>query len=94
MGEVFIGDYTISEKLAESLRTLLEKGIDWERKPTMFPGVSIVRATSFEKSLTRLVFEINPVNESGKHHRKREFIISNPRELKEFRELLHGEKLD
>ena len=80
-------------KLTESLKTFLEKGSDWERKPTTLPGVFIVKLPPFGRSPTRLVVEINPVDASGKPTRRRGFIIRNSVELKDFRDLLAGDKL-
>lgn len=82
-----------SERLADSLRIFLEKGNDWERKLTTLPGVFVVKLPPFGKSPTRLVVEINPVDESGKPTRRRGFIIRNSGELKDFRELLEDDKL-
>ena len=81
------------EKLTESLRTFLEKGSDWERKPTTLPGVFIVKLPPFGRSPTRLVVEINPVDTSGKPTRRRGFIIRNSVELKDFRDLMADDKL-
>ena len=60
-------------KLTESLKAFLEKGNDWERKPTTLPGVFIVKLPPFGRSPTRLVVEINPVDASGKPTRRRGF---------------------
>ena len=81
------------EKLTESLRIFLEKGNDWERKPTSLPGVFIVKLPPFGRASTRLVVEINPVDASGKPTRRRGFIIRNYSELKDFRDLMTDEKL-
>lgn len=82
------------EKLTESLRVFLEKGSDWERKPTTLLGVFIVKLPPFGRAPTRLVVEVNPVDPSGKPMRRRGFIIRNSGELKDFRDLMADEKLD
>ncbi|MGC8816986.1 MAG: hypothetical protein ACP5PX_04165 [Candidatus Hadarchaeum sp.] len=81
------------DRLTESLRTFLEKGSDWERKPTSLPGVFIVKLPPYGKSPTRLVAEINPVDSSGKPSRRRGFIIRNSDEFIKIRELFADDKL-
>lgn len=82
-----------SGKLTESLRGFLEKGSDWERKPTTLPGVFIVKLPPYGKSPTRLVVEINPIDNSGKPSRRRGFIIRNLEEFTKIREILAEDKL-
>ncbi len=81
------------EKLSESLKVFLEKGSDWERKPTTLPGVFIVKMPPFGRAPTRLVVEINPVDASGEPTRRRGFVIRNSGELKDFRDLMEDDKL-
>lgn len=81
------------EKLSETLKVFLEKGSDWERKPTSLPGVFIVKMPPFGRAPTRLVVEINPVGASGNPTRRRGFILRNSVELKDFRDLLAEDKL-
>jgi len=83
----------MGEKLAESLKTFLEKGSDWERKPTSLPGVFLVKMPPFGKLPTRLVVEINPTDASGAPTRRRGFIIRNSNELKDFRDFVAEDKL-
>ncbi|MBC7219379.1 MAG: hypothetical protein H5T49_04515 [Hadesarchaea archaeon] len=80
-------------KLTESLRMFLEKGSDWERKPTTLPGVFIVKLPPYGKSPTRLVVEINPVDSSGRPSRRRGFIVRNSEEFIKIRELFTDDKL-
>ncbi|MEM3421101.1 MAG: hypothetical protein QXT02_02600 [Candidatus Hadarchaeum sp.] len=80
-------------RLTESLRVFLEKGSDWERKPTTLPGVFIVKLPPYGKSPTRLVVEINPIDSSGKPSRRRGFIIRNSQEFIKIREMFTDDKL-
>ncbi|MGQ9788373.1 MAG: hypothetical protein ACUVQM_03580 [Candidatus Hadarchaeaceae archaeon] len=80
-------------RLTESLRMFLEKGVDWERKPTTIPGVFIVKLPPYGRSPTRLVVEINPVDSSGKPSRRRGFIIRSSQEFVKIRELFADDKL-
>ncbi len=83
----------MGDKLSESLKVFLEKGSDWERKPTSLPGVFLVKMPPYGRLPTRLVVEINPVDASGNPTRKRGFILRNSGELKGFRDLLADDKL-
>jgi len=82
-----------SDKLTESLKMFLEKGKEWERKPTSIPGVFIVKLPPYLRSPTRLVVEINPVDESGRLTRRRGLTIRSSSELNEFIDLLGEDKL-
>ena len=88
-----MGVHMAGEKLTESLRVFLEKGSDWERKPTSLQGVFIVKLPPYGRSPTRLVVEINPVDASGAPTRRRGFIIRNSGELNDFRALVAEDKL-
>ena len=84
----------MGEKLVESLKLFLEKGKEWERKPTSVPGVFILKLPAYKGSPQRLSVEINPVDASGNPTKKRGLVIRNPLELKEFRELMAEERLE
>lgn len=82
------------EKVTEALKIFLERGKEWERKPTSIPGVFIVKFPPFRKSPTRLIVELNPVDESGGTTRRRGLALRSYEELGEFRKLLNDDKLD
>lgn len=84
----------MGEKLAESLKLFLEKGKEWERRPTSVPGVFILKLPAYRGFPQRLSVEINPVDASGNPTKKRGLVIRNLLELKEFRELIAEEKLE
>jgi hypothetical protein len=84
----------MGEKLADSLKLILEKGKEWERKPTSVPGVFILKLPAYRGSPQRLSIEINPVDASGNPTKKRGLVIRNLTELKEFRELMADERLE
>lgn len=84
---------TKSDKLAESLKVFLEKGMEWEKKPTSIPGVFIVKLPPYLRSPTRLAVEINPVDESGRLTRRRGLLIRSSSELNEFIGLFGEDKL-
>jgi hypothetical protein len=81
-------------KLAESLKLFLEKGKDWERKPTNVPGVFILKIPVYKGRPQRLCVEINPVDVAGNPTKKRGLVIKNFRGLKELGHLLAEEKLE
>jgi hypothetical protein len=91
--DFYQGGVVRSDKLIDSLRLFLEKGSDWERKPTTLSGVFIVKLPPYGKSPTRLVVEINPVDSSGKPSRRKGFIIRNFEEFKAIREIFADDKL-
>ena len=84
----------MGEKLSESLKLFLEKGKEWERKPTSVPGVYILKLPAYKGSPQRLSAEINPVDASGNPTKKRGLVIRNLLELKEFKELIAEERLE
>lgn len=84
----------MSEKLAESLKQFLERGKEWERKPTSAPGVFILKLPAYKGSPQRLGVEINPVNASGAPTKKRGLVIRDLMEFREFKELMADERLE
>lgn len=84
----------MGEKLAESLKLILERGMEWERKPTNVPGVFILKLPAYRGSPQRLSIEINPVDASGNPTKKRGLVIRDLNELREFRELITDGRLE
>lgn len=84
----------MEEKLAESLKLFLQKGKEWERKPTSVPGVFVLKLPAYRGSPQRLSVEINPVDAAGNPTKKRGLVIRNLLELREFRNLMADEKLE
>jgi hypothetical protein len=84
----------VNEKLEESLRQFLQDGKDWERRPTSVPGVFLMKLPGYRKSPSRLVAEINPVDPYGNPTKKRGLLVRSVRDLSNYRQLLHQEKLD
>jgi hypothetical protein len=84
----------MGEKISESLRSFLEKGREWERRPTSIAGIFILKLPAYKGSPQRLSAEINPVDASGNPTKKRGLVIRNLSELKEFRSLITDEKLE
>lgn len=77
------------EKLSDFLKT----GKDWSRLRTSAPGVYVVKLPPYRGSPTRLVVELNPVDEAGTPKKRRGLILRSTGELEEFRELFGDEKL-
>jgi len=84
----------MAENLEESLRTFLEKGKEWERKPTNIPGVFILKLPSYKGLSRRLSVEINPVDVSGNPTKRRGLVIRDAAELKELKGIISEEKLE
>ncbi|MDI6820018.1 MAG: hypothetical protein QMC89_03825 [Candidatus Hodarchaeaceae archaeon] len=84
----------MGEKLAESLKLFLEKGKEWERRPTSVPGMFILKLPTYKRYPQRLCVEINPVDASGNPTKKRGLVVRNLLELKEFKNLLAEERLE
>jgi len=76
-------------KLAEFLKT----GKDWSRIRTSVSGVFVVKLPPYRSSPTRLVVELNPVDENGNPKKRRGLVLRSAAELKEFKELFQDEKL-
>jgi hypothetical protein len=77
------------EKLSDFLKT----GKDWSRLRTSASGVYVVKLPPYKGSPTRLVVELNPVDEAGSPKKRRGLILRSTGELEEFRELFGDEKL-
>ena len=77
------------EKLSDFLKT----GKDWSRLRTSAPGVYVVKLPPYRSSPTRLVVELNPVDEAGSPTKRRGLVLRSSGELDEFRKLFGDEKL-
>ncbi len=81
-------------ELTEQLKTFIEEGLDWERKPTSVKGVSIIRLPKTKNRSASLAIDINPVNEHGVPMKKKGIMIMNAAELTAFRATFNNEKVD
>jgi hypothetical protein len=77
------------EKLADFLKT----GKDWSRMRTSVQSVFVVKLPPYRSSPSRLVVELNPVDEGGTPKKRRGLILRSTVELEEFKELFRDEKL-
>ncbi len=77
------------EKLDEFLRT----GKDWSRLVTSVPGIYIQKLPANKSSPSKLVVEINPVNEVGAPTKRRGMIIRYEDEYKSLKTIINNEKL-
>lgn len=77
------------EKLADFLKT----GKDWFRMRTTVSGVFVLKLPPYKSSPTRLVVELNPVDETGNPKKRRGLILRSATELEEFKKLFIDEKL-
>ncbi|MEW5995333.1 MAG: hypothetical protein AB1476_02495 [Candidatus Hadarchaeota archaeon] len=84
----------VDSKLVESLKEFLKEGVEWERKPTSIRGVFIMKIPAYGKAAPRLVVEVNPVDATGNPTKKRGLFLRSSEELKEYKRLLHEEKLE
>jgi len=81
-------------ELSEQLRTFIDEGQDWERKPTSVRGVSIIRLPRTKNRPASLAIDINPVNEQGIPMKKKGIMLMNAVELAAFRSAFNNEKVD
>ena len=79
----------MSEKLADFLKT----GKDWSRLKTSVPGVFVLKLPAYKGSPSRLVVELNPLDEKERPKKRRGLILRSIREIEEFKELFQYEKL-
>jgi hypothetical protein len=81
-------------ELAQTLKTFIEEGHDWERKHTSVKGVSIIRLPATKNRPASLAIDINPVGENGLPMKKKGVMIMNATELAAFRAAFTNEKID
>jgi hypothetical protein len=81
-------------ELANTLKTFIEEGQDWERKQTSVKGVSIIRLPATKNRAPSLAIDINPVGENGLPMKKKGIMIMNAAELAAFRATFNSEKVD
>jgi len=77
------------EKLAGFLKT----GKDWERLRTSVPGVFVLKLPPYRGAATRLVVEVNPVDEAGSPTKRRGLVLRSTAELEKFQQIFRDEKL-
>lgn len=75
------------QKITTSLRSLLEKGDDWQRKGTSVLGVSVLRLPENKTRKASLAVEINPLNQQGLPMKKKGIMILTINEIDAFREV-------
>lgn len=81
-------------ELAETLKTFIEEGHDWERKQTSVKGVSIIRLPATKNRAASLAIDINPVGDNGLPMKKKGIMIMNGAELAAFRATFTNTKVD
>ncbi|PKG32142.1 hypothetical protein [Methanoregula sp.] len=81
-------------ELAETLRTFIEEGADWERKQTSVKGVSLIRLPATKNRAASLAIDINPLGSNGLPMKKKGIMIMNSAEIAAFRAAFNNEKVD
>lgn len=81
-------------ELAETLRTFIEEGADWERKQTSVKGVSLIRLPATKNRAASLAIDINPLGPNGLPMKKKGIMIMNSAEVAAFRAAFNNEKVD
>jgi len=81
-------------ELSKQLRTFIDEGQDWERKPTSVKGVSIIRLPKTKNRPASLAIDINPINEHGVPMKKKGIMLMNAVELAAFRAAFNNERVD
>jgi hypothetical protein len=81
-------------ELADTLRSFLENGEDWERKLTSIKGVTILKLPQTKSRPASLAIEINPVTEKGTPMKKKGVMIMGSDELEAFRKIFSNEKVE
>lgn len=81
-------------ELTEILKTFIEEGQDWERKPTTVKGVSIIRLPATKNRPASLAIDINPVGANGLPMKKKGIMLMNGAEIAAFRDTINNPKVD
>jgi len=89
-----ISPASIFSRMSEKLRELLEKGRDWERRPTNIPGVFVIKLPESSLRPASLAVELNPLDEFGRPTKKRPLLIRSRAELEAFRKIINDKRLD
>lgn len=77
----------------EKLTDFLKTGKEWTRMRTSVPGVFVLKLPPYKGSSTRLVVELNPVDDTGRPKKRRGLVLRSSSELKDYKELFQYEKL-
>ena len=77
----------------EKLTDFLKTGKEWSRMRTSVPGVFVLKLPPYKGSPTRLVVELNPVDETGRPKKRRGLVLRSSSELEDYTELFQYEKL-
>jgi hypothetical protein len=77
----------------EKLTDFLKTGKEWTRMRTSIPGVFVLKLPPYKSSPTRLVVELNPVDETGRPKKRRGLVLRFSSELEDYKELFQYEKL-
>jgi len=80
--------------MSERLRDLLERGGDWERRPTTIPGVFVVRMPAARGRPASLGVEVNPLDEHWRPTKRRPLLLRSMAERKAFRQILNDQRLE
>ena len=81
-------------ELTEILKTFIEEGQDWERKPTTVRGVSLIRLPATKNRPASLAIDINPVGANGLPMKKKGIMLMNAAEIAAFRDTINNQKVD
>ena len=77
----------------ERLTDFLKTGKEWSRMRTSVPGVFVLKLPPYKGSSTRLVVDLNPVDETGRPKKRRGLVLRSSSELEDYKELFQYEKL-
>jgi len=77
----------------EKLTDFLKTGKEWNRMRTSVPGVFVLKLPPYKGSPTRLVVELNPVDDTGRPKKRRGLVLRSGSELEDYKELFQYEKL-
>ncbi|HOT95410.1 MAG TPA: hypothetical protein PK089_09525 [Methanoregulaceae archaeon] len=80
-------------EITDTLRSFLESGEDWERKPTSVPGVFLIKLPKTRTRPASLALELNPIGEGGLPIKRKGIMIMNSHEHEAFRTLLENPKI-
>lgn len=75
------------------LKEFLDTGKDWTRRRTSIPGVFVLKLPVYKSAPSRLVVELNPINERGTPTKRRGLVLRTPSELNAFNDLYQYDKL-
>lgn len=81
------------DKVEKGLKSFLETGEDWARKPTSVPGVFVVKFPKSKSRPATLGVEFNPVDSSGKPSKRKGLLVRSFKDFEDYRKIINDERV-